>query len=109
SEKSNVIDAFLLVFEHYASKMRQGKLSGLIHSSQGCENLNACNVDMHFEEILDMHDPDDYEVVLQSQLVISCQAFRNNASKYFINGRQSNYTEITSLLKEKEIDLDHKR
>ncbi|CAI2194513.1 12224_t:CDS:2, partial [Funneliformis geosporum] len=55
------------------------------------------------------HDPDDYKVVPQSQLVISRQAFRNNASKYFINGRQSNYTEVTSLLKEKDIDLDHKR
>ena len=33
----------------------------------------------------------------------------NNTSKYFINGRTSNYTEVTSLLKEKGIDLDHKR
>ncbi|CAI2192191.1 11902_t:CDS:2, partial [Funneliformis geosporum] len=44
--------------------MRQGKLSELIHSSQGCENLD--------------HDPDGHEVVPQSQLIISRQAFRNN-------------------------------
>ncbi|CAI2182965.1 14113_t:CDS:2, partial [Funneliformis geosporum] len=44
--------------------MRQGEL---IHSSQGCEDLI-------------FHDPDDYWVVPQSQLVISRQAFRNNAS-----------------------------
>ncbi|CAI2194096.1 18908_t:CDS:2, partial [Funneliformis geosporum] len=71
----------------------------LIHSSQGCENLDACNVGVHFEEILDTHDPDDYEVVSQSQLIISRQAFRNNASKYFINGQQSNYTEVTTGVK----------
>ncbi|CAI2185219.1 12638_t:CDS:2, partial [Funneliformis geosporum] len=63
------------------------KLSELFHSSQGCENLD---VDVHFEEILDMHDPDDYEVVSQSQLVISRQAFRNNASKYFMQDRLGN-------------------
>ncbi|CAI2170136.1 16894_t:CDS:2 [Funneliformis geosporum] len=109
SGKSNVIDALLFVFGYRANKMRQGRLAELIHSSQGCENLDSCNVDVHFEEILDTHDSDDYEVVPQSQLVISRQAFRNNASKYFINGRQSNYTEVTSLLKEKKVDLDHKR
>ncbi|CAI2185050.1 5800_t:CDS:2, partial [Funneliformis geosporum] len=109
SGKSNVIDALLFVFGYRANKMRQGKLSELIHSSQGCESLDSCNVDVHFEEILYTLDSDDYEVVPQSQLVISRQAFRNNASKYFINGRPSNYTEVTSLLKEKKIDLEHKR
>ncbi|CAI2185069.1 10152_t:CDS:2, partial [Funneliformis geosporum] len=73
------------------------KLSGLIHSSQGCENLVVCNVVVHFEEILDT-------VVPQSQLVISRQAFRNNASKYFINGRQSNYTEVTNEAPNKHED-----
>ncbi|CAI2198490.1 16025_t:CDS:2, partial [Funneliformis geosporum] len=41
SGKSNFIDAFFFVFGYRASIMRQGKLSGLIHSSQGCENLDA--------------------------------------------------------------------
>ncbi|CAI2195829.1 17210_t:CDS:1, partial [Funneliformis geosporum] len=46
--------ALLFVFGYRANKMIQGKLSELIHSSQGCENLDVCNVDVHFEEILDM-------------------------------------------------------
>ncbi|CAI2200872.1 16043_t:CDS:2, partial [Funneliformis geosporum] len=77
------------VIGYRANKMRQGKLSELIHSSQRCENLDVCNVAVHFEEILDMHDP--------SQLVISRQDFAimqaSISCKYFINGRQSNYTE----------------
>ncbi|CAG8652164.1 8679_t:CDS:10 [Funneliformis caledonium] len=74
--------------------------------------LDACRVDVYFEEILDLPGSDNYEVLPQSQLVISRQAFRNNASKYFINGRQSNYTEVTSPLEdvyEKGETLDEER
>ncbi|CAI2191714.1 14478_t:CDS:2, partial [Funneliformis geosporum] len=39
SEKSNVIDALLFVSGYRANKMRQGKLSELIHSSRGCDIL----------------------------------------------------------------------
>ncbi|CAG8683762.1 11851_t:CDS:10 [Funneliformis caledonium] len=107
SGKSNVIDAFLFVFGNPANKMNQAKLSELIHSSQGCENLNDCSVDIYFEEILDLPGSDNYEILTQSQLVISRQAFRNNTSKYFINGRQSDYIEVTNLLKTKPKALVH--
>ncbi|KAG9294199.1 hypothetical protein G9A89_021558 [Geosiphon pyriformis] len=109
SGKSNVIDALLFVFGYRAHKMRQGKLSELIHSSQGLENLDNCMVEVHFHEIQDVPGTDDPEIILNSHLVISRQAFRSNASKYFINGLSSNYREVTSLLKERGIDLDHKR
>ncbi|KAG8978021.1 hypothetical protein FRB90_008589, partial [Tulasnella sp. 427] len=36
-------------------------------------------------------------------------AFRNNSSVYTINGDRSNFTEVTTLLKGRGIDLDHKR
>lgn len=42
-------------------------------------------------------------------MVISRKAFKNNSSKYYINSRESNFTDVTNLLKEKGIDLDHKR
>ncbi|CAB4429885.1 unnamed protein product [Rhizophagus irregularis] len=109
SGKSNVIDALLFVFGYRANKMRQARLSELIHSSQGCENLDSCTVEIHFEEIIDLYGSDDFEVVPHSQLVISRQAYRNNTNKYFINGQQSNYTEVTNLLKGRGVDLDHKR
>lgn len=44
-----------------------------------------------------------------STIVVSRKAFKNNASQYSINGRNSNYTEVTTMLREKGIDLDHKR
>jgi len=54
SGKSNVIDALLFVFGYRANKMRQGKLSELIHNSKGAEDLESCTVEIHFCEILDL-------------------------------------------------------
>lgn len=54
SGKSNVIDALLFVFGYRANKMRQGKLSELIHNSKGAEDLDSCIVEIHFCEILDL-------------------------------------------------------
>lgn len=53
SGKSNVIDSLLFVFGFRASKMRQGKLSALIHNSAQYPNLDHCEVAVHFQEVLD--------------------------------------------------------
>ncbi|KAG2208081.1 hypothetical protein INT47_010443 [Mucor saturninus] len=109
SGKSNVIDALLFVFGYRANKMRQGKLSELIHNSAKYPNLPSCSVEIHFQEIIDGEKPNECTVVPGTQLVVSRQASRNNASKYFINDRTSSYAEVTTLLKARGIDLDHKR
>lgn len=49
------------------------------------------------------------DIIPDSTMVISRRAFKNNASKYYLNGRESNFTTVTSLLKERGVDLDHKR
>ena len=54
SGKSNTIDALLFVFGYRASKMRQGKLSELIHNSAKYPNLTDCSVEVHFREIVDL-------------------------------------------------------
>ncbi|EGW31928.1 uncharacterized protein SPAPADRAFT_50540 [Spathaspora passalidarum NRRL Y-27907] len=109
SGKSNVIDSMLFVFGFRASKMRQGKLSELIHNSEGFKP-DFCQVDIYFHLVLDDPiDPQKSEIVPNSELIVSRKAFRNNSSSYYINGRTSNYTDVTTLLKEKGIDLDHKR
>lgn len=36
-------------------------------------------------------------------------AYRNNSSKYTINSKTSTFGEVQTLLKDKGIDLDHKR
>lgn len=53
SGKSNVIDSLLFVFGFRASKMRQGKISALIHNSANFPNLEFCEVAVHFHEVLD--------------------------------------------------------
>jgi structural maintenance of chromosome 4 len=53
SGKSNVIDSLLFVFGFRASKMRQGKISALIHNSAAFPNLDFCEVAVHFQEVMD--------------------------------------------------------
>ncbi|KAL5360295.1 RecF/RecN/SMC [Aspergillus floccosus] len=108
SGKSNVIDALLFVFGFRASKMRQGKISALIHNSANHPNLPFCEVEVHFQEIIDLPGG-EHEVVPDSQLIISRKAFKNNTSKYYMNGKETNFTAVTTLLRDRGIDLDHKR
>ena len=108
SGKSNVIDSLLFVFGFRASKMRQGKLSALIHNSTAFPNLESCSVEVHFVEIEDQ-DGGSYITFSDSTLIVERRAFKNNNSQYLIDGRTSNYTEETKLLKFKGIDLNYKR
>lgn len=108
SGKSNVIDSLLFVFGFRASKMRQGKISALIHNSAQYPNLEFCEVAVHFQEVLDQPGG-GHTVIPDSQLIISRKAFRNNSSKYYINNKESNFTTVTTLLRDRGVDLDHKR
>ncbi|KAJ3044213.1 hypothetical protein HDV00_002891 [Rhizophlyctis rosea] len=115
SGKSNVIDSLLFVFGFKAKKIRQGKLSELIHNSTNYQHLTSCSVEVHFREIIDLPGPDGFEVVPNSDLIISRTVEKGVGEKaadksvYRINGRSSNFTEVTQLLKAKGVDLDHKR
>jgi structural maintenance of chromosome 4 len=50
-----------------------------------------------------------FTVVPESTLVVARTAYRNNSSKYTLNGHPSSFTEVTTLLKSRGIDLEHKR
>ncbi|KAJ5692452.1 Structural maintenance of chromosomes protein [Penicillium macrosclerotiorum] len=108
SGKSNVIDSLLFVFGFRASKMRQGKISALIHNSAQYPDLPFCEVEVHFQQVLDLPEG-GHEVVPDSHLVISRRAFKNNSSKYYMNKKETNFTAVTTFLRERGIDLDHKR
>jgi len=43
----------LFVFGYRAKKMRQGKLSELIHNSGGKKQFEFCTVEVFFQEIID--------------------------------------------------------
>lgn len=112
SGKSNVIDSLLFVFGFRATKMRQLKLSELIHNLAADANLRPeyCQVDIHFHSVLD--DPDDdthCEILPDLEIVILRRATQLNQSTYYIDKRTLNYTEVTNFLKTKGVDLDHKR
>lgn len=109
SGKSNVIDSMLFVFGFRASKMRQDRLSDLIHNSEVHPNLPSCSVEVHFHYVIDEENGQTTINTEKPRLIITRKAFRNNSSKYFINDKESNYTEVTKLLKAEGIDLDHKR
>ncbi|PIM99573.1 Structural maintenance of chromosome protein [Handroanthus impetiginosus] len=108
SGKSNVIDAMLFVFGKRAKQMRLNKVSELIHNSTNHQNLDSAGVSVRFQEIIDLDD-EAYEVVPGSDFVITRIAFRDNSSKYYINDRASNFTEVTKLLRGKGVDLDNNR
>ena len=108
SGKSNVIDSMLFVFGFKSSKMRQSKLSELIHSSEKHPALQYARVAVYFQDIIDREDG-GFDVVPGSCLEVSREARRDNSSKYMVNGKTSNYTDVTKLLRQRGIDLDHNR
>ena len=110
SGKSNVIDALLFVFHNRAKKLRQDKLSQLIHKSSGFPNLEYAKVSVHFQLIYDNEaSDDDYEVVAGSEFIVSLTAFLNNSSKYTLNGKNAKWEEVGAKLTNHGIDLNNNR
>ncbi|XP_043470645.1 structural maintenance of chromosomes protein 4 [Leptopilina heterotoma] len=108
SGKSNVIDSLLFVFGYRASKIRSKKISVLIHNSSEHLNVKSCTVSIHFQQIIDK-EGDDYEIVPNSQFVISRTAFKDSSSYYQLDGRKVIFKEIAKLLRSHGVDLDHNR
>lgn len=50
-----------------------------------------------------------YDTLPNSRLVVSRTAHRNNTSNYYLNGKKSNFTEVTTTLKDKGVDLNNNR
>ena len=109
SGKSNVIDALMFVFGKKAKKIRLSKLSELIHNPQkGGQKPSFARVEVIFHEIVDI-SPGEYSAVPGSELVVAREVASNNNSKYVVNGKSSNWTEVTQLFSSKGIDLEHNR
>nr|CDJ97183.1 RecF RecN SMC protein and SMCs flexible hinge domain containing protein [Haemonchus contortus] len=107
SGKSNVIDSLLFVFGYKASKIRSKKLSVLIHSSRGHDDINSCSVEVFFEQIIDKDG--HFEVVEGSEFSVSRTAYKNNNSVYAWNGKTMSIKEIAVRLRDLGIDLVHNR
>lgn len=107
SGKSNVIDSMLFVFGYRAQKIRSKKISVLIHNSEAHPNVQSCTVAVHFQKIIDKED--DFEVIPNSQFVVSRTAFKDNSSFYQINGKRCQFKVVAKELRAHGIDLDHNR
>ncbi len=109
----------MFVLGYRAKKMRQSKLSELIHVSETMPGLEYCSVQVHLHRIIDHAPPvgssnegdtaSHYTIVPNSGLVVARTAYRNNRNVYTINDAPATYTDVTALLKGEGIDLDHKR
>lgn len=93
-------------------------MSELIHNSANRPPASFARVSVHFLDIIDIDDDQcvfgpglthSYEVVPNSLVVVSRVAYQNNTSKYFINNKSSSASEVTTLLKQRGIDLDNNR
>ncbi|KAI1730899.1 SMC proteins flexible hinge domain-containing protein [Ditylenchus destructor] len=108
SGKSNVIDALLFVFGYRAARIRSKKLSTLIHSSAGKDDIDSCTVRVYFERIIDI-SRHDVTRIPNSEFHVSRTAYRDGSSKYTHNGRTMQFKEINDVLRKSGIDLVHSR
>ncbi|TCD63502.1 hypothetical protein EIP91_005335 [Steccherinum ochraceum] len=107
----------LVNFKSYAGRQEIGpfhKASQFFHVDYASAHsrypdLEECSVEVHFRDIIDLPGPDAFETLPDSQLIVTRTAFKNNSSRYTINGRSSSYKEVQALLKGRGIDLDHNR
>ena len=108
SGKSNLMESLLFVFGKRAKKMRLKKLSELIHSSSRENKCKYCKVSVFFREIKEDGE-DNFHYIDGGDFMISRTVFKNSSSQYHLNGRESSFDEINSLLNKKDIDLKHNR
>jgi structural maintenance of chromosome 4 len=59
--------------------------------------------------LLCVQEGEDFEVVPNSELVVTRTAHSDNSSNYYVNDRKSSFTKVTELLKHKGVDLDNNR
>lgn len=112
SGKSNVIDALLFVFGKRAKKLRLNKVSELIHSSDAVKNNppQFAKVSVHFQEIVDTGDgDDDFDVVPDTERVVTRIARKDNASTYQLDHKNCAFRDVATYLGSKGIDLDNNR
>jgi len=112
SGKSNVIDAMLFVFGKRAKKLRLNKVSELIHCSDKYKDnpLPYAKVSVYFHEIIDTGSGDeDYDVVPNSQHVVTRIAKRDNSSNYKLDNKNCSFRDVAKYLDSKGINLDNNR
>lgn len=107
SGKSNLLECLLFAFGKRARQMRLKKLSELIHVSNRFPDLNFAKVSVYFHDIIDTED--GYQVVQNSNFVLTRIVQKDGSSSYKLNGMLSSHEQVTTALKARGIDLEHNR
>ncbi|KAL1234451.1 Structural maintenance of chromosomes protein [Trichinella spiralis] len=108
SGKSNVIDSLLFVFGYRAQRIRSKKISVLIHNTAEHGHMRFCKVEVHFCLIVDRPDG-GYDIVGDSEFVISRTAHRDGTSVYQIDNSVVRFAQVAERLQQYGIDLNHSR
>ena len=70
-------------------------VSELIHKSSRFPDLEYATVSVYFELIEDdENSSDNYKVIPGSAMVVTRTAYKNNTSKYSIDGKKTTYAEV---------------
>nr|GLL26602.1 structural maintenance of chromosomes protein 4 [Ipomoea trifida] len=99
-------------FKSYAGEQRVGpfhKSFTAVVGPNGSGKSNVIDAMLFVFGKRAKQDDGTFEAVPGSNFVITRVAFRDNSSKYYINDRTSNFTEVTKKLKGKGVDLDNNR
>jgi len=102
----------LFVFGKRAKKLRLNKVSELIHCSDKYKDnpLPYAKVSVYFHEIIDTGSGDeDYDVVPNSQHVVTRIAKRDNSSNYKLDNKNCSFRDVAKYLDSKGINLDNNR
>ncbi|OQV19092.1 Structural maintenance of chromosomes protein 4 [Hypsibius exemplaris] len=103
--KSNTIDALLFVFGFRSSKLRAHKLPELIHNSDGRKDCSSAKVTVHFAVMRTEAEQNEQVEAFSIGRSIS----KSNKSDYFLNGARATQHDVTTKLREHDVDLDHNR
>jgi structural maintenance of chromosome 4 len=102
----------LFVFGKRAAKLRLKKVSELIHKSDSVKvhPPTSARVSVFFQDIIDTGDGDeDYEVVPNTERVVTRVAKKDNSSVYKLDGKVCQFRDVAEFLGSKGIDLDNNR
>lgn len=90
SGKSNIIDSILFVLGFRAKKMRHTSLTDLIYNDGKKEEM--CYVELAF-----------------NKFKIRREVYANKSTKYFYNDKEITNNDLTKLMMEENVDMEHNR
>lgn len=108
--KVSLVEALLFVFGKRSVQPENNKSAELIHRSTRYPNMEYCRVSVQFQLIIDDETSEEvYEVLTDSQFVVTRVAYRDNQTEYMLDNRSSRLTNLAMVFMQNGIELDSNR